>query len=152
LDAVPGLIGIKVAGGDDAWYEAMRPVLERCAVFVPGHHLASGLARGAQGSYSNVAALSPDGAAWWYATAKAHPPAALDIERRVGELFSVHVEPLLRRGFGNPALDKFLAKIGDWCDVGLRVRWPYSSIPRDAVAPARRTARELVPELVERGS
>jgi dihydrodipicolinate synthase/N-acetylneuraminate lyase len=151
LDAVPALIGIKVAGGDDAWYDAMRPALERSAVFVPGHHLASGLARGAHGSYSNVAALSPAGAARWYASTRTDPAAAADLERRIGELFTRHIAPWQRRGYANPALDKFLAKIGGWCDVGLRVRWPYASIPPDAVAPARQAAHDLVPELLTTG-
>jgi dihydrodipicolinate synthase/N-acetylneuraminate lyase len=152
LDAIPSLIGLKVADGDDAWYDAMRPVLDRAAVFVPGHRMASGLARGAQGSYSNVAAMSPDGAARWLAMARTDPVAAAVLENRLSDLFARHIEPLQREGYGNPALDKFLVKIGDWCDVGLRVRWPYASIPPDAVAPARRSGRELVPELFETGA
>lgn len=152
VDAVPALIGIKVVDGDPDWYAAMAPALERCAVFVPGHRMASGLARGARGSYSNIAALSPFGAAEWYATTRADPAAGADLERRIGELFASHVVPLQRRGFSNPALDKFLASIGGWCDVGLGVRWPYASIPSDAVPPARQAAHDLVPELVMTGS
>lgn len=147
LDEVPSLIGVKVAGGDDAWYASMGDVIERCAVFVPGHHLASGFVRGARGSYSNVAALSPAGAVRWYAMMRDDPPAAADVERRIGELFARHVEPLQRAGLSNPALDKFLAAIGGWADVGLTVRWPYASAPDDAVSPARRDARALLPEL-----
>ena len=149
VDAVPALIGIKVVDGDADWYAAMAPVLEACAVFIPGHRMATGLARGARGSYSNVVALSPAGAAKWYATTRADPDTGADLERRIGELFARHVVPLQRRGFGNPALDKFLATIGDWCDVGLRVRWPYASIPPDAVEPARQAAHDLVPELIK---
>jgi dihydrodipicolinate synthase/N-acetylneuraminate lyase len=149
VDAVPSVIGIKVVDGDIDWYNAMAHVLERCAVFIPGHRMATGLARGASGSYSNVAALSPPGAAHWYATTRADPDAGADLERRIGELFAHHVVPLQRRGFCNPALDKFLATIGDWCGVGLRVRWPYASVPPDAVEPARQAARDLVPELIE---
>lgn len=52
-----GVVGIKVAGGDEAWYRAMQPVMERVSVFLPGHQLASGLARGGRGAYSNVACL-----------------------------------------------------------------------------------------------
>lgn len=148
LDAVPSLIGVKVAGGDDAWYASMRDVLARCAVFVPGQRLATGLARGARGSYSNVAALSPSGAARWYAMMRADADAAADVERRIATLFSRHVAPLQTAVLSNPALDKFLAAIGDWADVGLQVRWPYESAPPDAVDPARRDARALLPELL----
>jgi dihydrodipicolinate synthase/N-acetylneuraminate lyase len=151
LDAVPTLVGLKVADDGPDWYAAMRPVLDRCAVFVPGHRLATGLALGAAGSYSNVAALSPTGAARWYATMRTDPDAARDLEGRLAELFSRQVRPLLDRGFSNPALDKFLARIGDWCDIGLRVRWPYASIPPDLVEPARQEAHDLVPELSTTG-
>lgn len=148
LDAVPALIGLKVAGGDADWYESMREVLDRCSVFVPGHHLASGIAAGARGSYSNVAALSPVGAARWYAMTRQDPAAAANVERRIAELFARHIAPLQRTGVGDPALDKFLAAVGGWTDVGLRVRWPYDSAPETAIEPARRTLRELLPELL----
>jgi len=147
LDEVPALIGIKVADGDADWYDAMRDVLGRCAVFVPGHRLASGVARGASGSYSNIAALSPTGAARWYSLLRTDRAAALDVEERIAKLFGRHIAPLQRAGHSNPALDKFLAAVGDWADVGLRVRWPYDSAPQAAVAPARRDAATLLPEL-----
>lgn len=147
LDAVPSLVGIKVVGGDDAWYASMRAVLARCAVFVPGHHLAYGLTRGAHGSYSNVAALSPIGAARWYAQMRSDPDAAADVERRIAEFFALHIAPLQAAGLSNPALDKFLAAVGGWADIGLRIRWPYDSAPEDAVVPAREDAHALLPEL-----
>lgn len=149
LDAVPNLVGLKVVGGDAGWYDAMREVLARCAVFVPGHRLATGIARGARGSYSNIAALTPDGAARWYATMESDPAAAADVERRIGKLFAEHITPLQQSGIGSPALDKFLATVGGWADIGLRVRWPYDSAPAGAVEAARRTVRDLLPELVD---
>ena len=39
---VPALIGLKTAGGDEAWYFQMREHLAGISVFVPGHLLASG--------------------------------------------------------------------------------------------------------------
>lgn len=149
LDAVPTLIGIKVAGGNDDWYDSMANVLGRCAVFVPGHRLATGVTRGARGSYSNIAALSPAGAARWYATIARDPGLAIDIERRIGELFDLHIAPLQNAGISDPALDKFLATVGGWTDVGLRIRWPYDAAPAAAVEPARAAARHLLPELFE---
>ncbi|MGN9911348.1 dihydrodipicolinate synthase family protein [Phytohabitans sp. LJ34] len=74
--AVPSLVGTKTAGGDRDWFRAMRDAAPDRAIFVPGHTLASGLALGAHGSYSNVAAMSPAGAVRWYETAlRARPPA-----------------------------------------------------------------------------
>lgn len=148
LDAVPSLVGLKVADGDERWYAAMHPVLERCSVFVPGHHLATGLAHGAQGSYSNVAALSPHGAVRWYDLATSNATAAADLERRVLQFFAEHVDPLRQRGCSDPALDKFLAEVGGCAPAGLRVRWPYTSVPSEAVRPARATALDLLPELM----
>lgn len=144
---VPGLVGVKVAGGDDAWYAAMARAVPGLSVFVPGHLLASGLARGAHGSYSNVAAMSPRGAVAWYRLMTADPAAAADVERRIGVFFARHVAPLRELGLSNPALDKFLAAVGDWADIGLRLRWPASPAPAEALAPARADARRLLPEL-----
>ena len=75
--AVPALIGVKVADGDAAWYAEMRAHCQGVAVFVPGHHLATGIANGAAGAYSNVACLSPAGSQRWY-----RPDAASICRRR----------------------------------------------------------------------
>jgi dihydrodipicolinate synthase/N-acetylneuraminate lyase len=108
---------------------------------VPGHFLASMMPLGAHGSYSNVAALSPNGAVSYSRD--------LDVERRIGEFFAEHVVPLQKAGLSNPALDKFLAAVGDWADVGTRVRWPMTSATHEHVEAARTTARSLLPELFE---
>lgn len=138
-EAVPSLIGLKTAGGDKAWFdEATKSGL---SIFVPGHFLASMSSLGAHGSYSNVAALSPNGA-----VRCAHD---LDAERRIGEFFAQHVVPLQKAGLSNPALDKFLAAVGNWADVGTRVRWPMTAAPQADVDAARPAARRLLPELFE---
>ena len=146
-DEVPQLIGIKVAGGDPGWYRAMRPVLDRLAVFVAGHTLASGLAQGAAGSYSNVACLSPAGAVAWYQMMTADPDRAADVEVRLRSFLDRHIMPFQRRGLANPALDKTLAHIGGWADIGTRVRWPYQGVPEDEATALRPLARAAVPEL-----
>jgi dihydrodipicolinate synthase/N-acetylneuraminate lyase len=148
LARAPGLIGVKVADGDDAWYARMRAYADRCALFVPGHRLASGIARGAHGSYSNVAALSPNGAAAWYRLMQHDMPAAADVEHRLATFFDRQVVPLQAQGFANPALDKFLACVGGWCQLGTRTRWPTQSVPESRVRPAREQARVLLPELI----
>lgn len=137
--AVPSLIGLKTAGGDKAWFE--EATKSGLAIFVPGHFLASMSLLGAHGSYSNVAALSPDGAV--------KHARDLDVERRIGEFFEQYVVPLQKAGLSNPALDKFLAAVGDWADVGTRVRWPMVSATPGQVEAARPAARSLLPELFE---
>jgi dihydrodipicolinate synthase/N-acetylneuraminate lyase len=145
-DAVPALIGIKVPGGDDAWFRRMNT---RLAIFVAGHTLASGIARGAAGSYSNVACLSPSGAVRWYEQMLVDPPRALDLEKRLQRFFADHIAPLSRQGYSDPALDKTLAAIGGWAPVGTRVRWPHRFVPPDVVPALREAARQAVPELLD---
>lgn len=138
-EVLPSLIGLKTAGGDKAWFdEATKSGL---AIFVPGHFLASMSLLGAHGSYSNVAALSPTGAV--------RTALDLDVERRIAEFFAAHVAPLQKIGLSNPALDKFLAAVGDWADVGTRVRWPMQSATAEQVEAARPAARRLLPELFQ---
>ncbi|TCO51607.1 dihydrodipicolinate synthase/N-acetylneuraminate lyase [Kribbella antiqua] len=134
---VPELIGLKTAGGDKRWFdEATKSGL---SIFVPGHFLASMSLLGAHGSYSNVAALSPNGSVRWARD--------LEVERRIGEFFGQHIAPLQKAGLSNPALDKFLAAVGGWADVGTRVRWPMTSATQADVEAARPVVRRLVPEL-----
>ncbi len=79
----PQLIGIKVAGGDAAWFDQMRACAGDLSIFVAGHHLASGLRQGASGAYSNVACLSPRGAVAWYQDMRTDPAAAAELETRL---------------------------------------------------------------------
>jgi dihydrodipicolinate synthase/N-acetylneuraminate lyase len=126
----------------------MREVTGTLAVFVAGHTLASGLRQGAAGSYSNVACLSPAGAARWHAMMRADPAAAADVEQRLQRFLAAHITPLAERGYANPALDKTLAHIGGWADIGTRVRWPYRGVPEAEAGALRPLARAAVPELM----
>ncbi len=146
-DAVPNLIGIKVADGNSSWYGSLRKELRDVSVFVPGHHLASGLLQGAQGSYSNVACLSPKGAVYWEKLVETNPVLALDVERRINDFFQEAVVPFAKQGFSNPALDKLLATIGGWAEVGTRLRWPYQFISQETAERLRGAARAALPEL-----
>jgi 4-hydroxy-tetrahydrodipicolinate synthase len=48
--ALPQLVGLKVMDGDERWYADMREQARGLSVFVPGHHLATGMRHGAAGS------------------------------------------------------------------------------------------------------
>jgi dihydrodipicolinate synthase/N-acetylneuraminate lyase len=62
----PAVVGVKLADGDDHWYAEARSLLAEFPLFVPGHHLATGIKHGvASGAFSNVACLSPKGAQAW---------------------------------------------------------------------------------------
>lgn len=144
---VPALIGVKVMDGPPEWYGAVRRHLAGLSVFVPGHHVVTGLLQGAHGSYSNVACLSPSGAVALERMAVDDPVRALAVQRRLNDFLQEAVAPHAARGHAGPALDKFLAVIGGWADVGTRLRWPYQGIPEAEAVAWRARAREMVPEL-----
>lgn len=145
--AVPALVGLKTAGGDKEWFDQAGE--SGLSIFVPGHFLASMTPLGAHGSYSNVAALAPNGSVRWYEQIQQDPDKALDVERRIAEFFAQHIAPLQQAGLSNPALDKFLAAVGDWRDAGTRVRWPMTAATQEQVEAARPAARRLLPELFD---
>jgi len=147
---VPALVGVKVAGGDKAWYAAMRENAPALSLFVAGHSLAGGMSEGACGSYSNVACLSPRGAKRWNQLMVTDLKEALEIERRIQLFLAEYIHPYQsNRGVSNQALDKLLAGIGGWADIGLRLRWPYDWIEEEEAFRLRPVARRMIPELFE---
>lgn len=146
-DAVPELLGVKVAGGDDAWYAEMQPLFPRLSVFIPGHTLASGFAKGAHGAYSNVACLHPGAAQAWWDQMQFDLPASLELESRIRRFMDDHIVPFItEQRYCNAACDRLLANIGGWADVGTRMRWPYRAIPTDEIPRLRAIVRECLPE------
>lgn len=145
------LAGCKLAGGDEAWYADMKAACPDMALFVPGHHLATGISRGAHGSYSNMAALNPRVAQQWYQTMLTDMPAALELEGRIRSFMDKHIIPYITVSkYSNTAVDKFLAVVGGWCRANTRVRWPYRSIPEQEVARVRAFGQEMIPEFFEK--
>jgi dihydrodipicolinate synthase/N-acetylneuraminate lyase len=147
---VSGLIGVKVADGDASWYAAMRANAERLSIFVPGHRLATGILSGAHGSYSNMACLNPAASERWYQQILTNMDAAWKTQRRIQMLMDTHLAPLAARdGLSNQAIDKLLAAIGGWADIGTRLRWPYRGADIEEVGRLRPIAREILPEFFE---
>jgi len=144
--AVPTLVGVKVADGGADWYGQMRAHCAALSIFVPGHHLATGLLHGAHGSYSNVACLNPVAARQWWRQMHDDPEGALELQSRIEGFLERHILPFAARGYSNMALDKMLAAIGGWCPIGTRLRWPYRGIPPTAVEPLRDAACRCLPE------
>lgn len=144
---VPSLVGLKTAGGDDAWYDSMRQHLAGISVFVPGHLLASGVKRGAAGAYSNVACLNPAAAQRWYDSMAVNMEAALELESRLRAFMDGHIAPFIRvEGYCNAACDRLMANLGGWAEVGAWMRWPYRSIPVSEAERLRPILAGLVPE------
>lgn len=148
VDRFPGVIGMKVPGGDEDWYSAMLPVMRKASVFIPGHTLASGLSYGAHGAYSNVACLQPVAAQRWYDLCRANPDAGLAQEKRIQSFWSAHVAPLItQHKLPNMAADKAAAVAGGWLPgFSSRLRWPYRCATPEMCAEIARNARAMLPE------
>lgn len=146
--SIPGVVGVKVADGDEQWYARMRQHVQRLSVFVPGHHMATGIAQGMHGAYSNVSCLSPAGASRWYKMCHQDLEGALELEERILQVMREYILPYIEtEHYCNAACDKLLAAIGNWAPLGTRLRWPYRWIPESEASRLRPHVRNLVPEL-----
>jgi dihydrodipicolinate synthase/N-acetylneuraminate lyase len=141
------LVGCKMPGGDEAWYEAMKEHASHLSVFIPGHHLATGISRGAQGAYSNVACLHPGVAQQWYEQMKEDIESALELESRIQLFMNKYIVPFItEKKYSNQAVDKFLAAVGGWISILPRLRWPYNWIDANEVKNVRTACQKLLPE------
>jgi dihydrodipicolinate synthase/N-acetylneuraminate lyase len=146
-ERVPALIGVKVTDGNASWYATAARELGDVAVFVPGHHLATGMLHGAAGSYSNVACLNPRGAMRWQELIRTDMTGALGLQQRILDFMQVHIQPLAARG--HSGIDKLLVAVGGWADLGTRMRWPYHGVPAEHATGLAVIARQELPELFE---
>ncbi len=148
LDAGIPLAGCKVAGGDEQWYREMNEITGPFSVFIPGHHLATGISHGAHGAYSNVACLNPGFAQQWYNTIANKTGDPFELQARIQEFMDNCIVPYIRdKGYSNQAVDKFMAAVGGWTSISTRLRWPYRWIPEAEVLPVREKCAKLLPEV-----
>lgn len=146
------LQGVKVFdyNCDESWYETMRKNSSNLSVFIPGHHLVTGIRMGANGAYSNVACLNPFAAQKWYEMIQTDFSAALELETRINRFMSELIAPFITKyHFPNHACDRFMALVGGWADIGSKLRWPYTSIPEDLAGPVRKKAKQIIPEFFD---
>lgn len=147
--AVPTLVGVKTGIGDSSVMGRYRQNCEGMSVFIPGHHLATGIASGCSGSYSNVACLDPQGAQRWFDLCLKDINAALRLEVRIQLFFAENITPFMAdHQFCNAAIDKFLASVGGWSRTTTRMRAPYLGIETGDVAACRRSATQAIPEVM----
>lgn len=147
--AVPALVGVKVPGGDAAWYREMREHCGDLSVFIPGHYLAAGYSQGAAGAYSNVACLHPVGAQRWYDQMRLDLEAALALERRIRQFFDDYITPYItQHGYPNGAVDKLLSVVGGWARIGSRLRLPYRWIDETEAVRLQKIAAQAIPEIL----
>jgi dihydrodipicolinate synthase/N-acetylneuraminate lyase len=148
-ERIPSLIGVKVSdkNRDSAWYKEVKKQVNNISVFIPGHHLATGISLGAQGTYSNMACLNPFAAQKWYELIKKDEGAGLELEQRILQFMDKVIHPFIVRDlYPNHACDRFMAITGAWADIGNKLRWPYRSIPEEYTAFARTEGRKIIPE------
>ena len=149
---IANLIGVKVFDydGDDEWYAKVQQYAKGLSVFIPGHNRITGIQKGANGTYSNMACLNPFAAQKWYETAKNDIKAALEIEKRVKLFMRRFISPLIKKEkYSNPAFDRFMAVIGGWADIGPFMRWLYRSIPEELANKIRPDVEKIIPEFFE---
>lgn len=151
-ERIPTLAGVKIFdnNGDKQWYKTMNKHKNGLSVFVPGHNLATGISLGADGAYSNVACLNPMAAQRWYNLMQTDMDVALRWEKRIQKFMGELIAPFItEQGYANHACDRFMALVGNWADVGAKLRWPYKSIPENLVENIRKKAKEIIPEFFE---
>lgn len=148
LDAGIPLVGCKVAGGDEFWYQEMKNLPIPFSVFIPGHHLATGTALGAHGAYSNVACLNPKLAQNWYNDMVNGNGDPFELQSRIQQFMNDCIVPyIIDKGYSNQAVDKFMAAVGGWTPISTRLQWPYRWIPEEDVLLVRKKCAELLPEV-----
>lgn len=148
LNAGIPLVGCKVAGGNEQWYQEMKNLPVPFSVFIPGHHLATGISRGAHGAYSNVSCLNPEFAQRWYNGIRAGNEKSFELQARIQKFMDEYIVPYIRdEGYSNQAVDKFMAAVGGWTTISTQLRWPYRGIPQDDVLPMRKVCASLLPEV-----
>lgn len=148
LNAGIPLVGCKVAGGDELWYQEMKNLPIPFSVFIPGHHLATGISLGAQGAYSNVACLSPKLAQHWFDDIINKNGNPFELQSRIQQFMNDCIVPYITdKGYSNQAVDKFMAAVGGWTSISTRLRWPYRWIPEEDVLPMRKKCVKLLPEV-----
>jgi dihydrodipicolinate synthase/N-acetylneuraminate lyase len=146
-DAGIQLAGCKLPGGDENWYRDMKKYAPGLSLFIPGHHLATGISLGAHGAYSNVACLQPLAAQQWYDSMKDNMDAAMELQTRIQLFMNECIVPFIRdKGYSNQSVDKLMAAVGGWTDITPRLRWPYRWIQQDEVKPIRQMAKKILPE------
>ncbi len=150
ISKIPEIIGIKTAGGDDNWYQSMEYVFSKVSVFIPGHFLASGIKKGAYGSYSNVATINPLATKKWYELCLSDMDKALELEKRVLLFLDQYITPYItEKKYPNHACDKFMASIGNWGGFMNDLRWPYIGIPKEDIEIVRKECQKIIPEFFE---
>ena len=146
LKDVPGIVGLKCAGGDADWFTQMQPLLADISVFIPGHFMASGMAKGARGSYSNVCCLNPHATVVWRDQVANDPRGAMELEHRINAFMTQYIQPFITAGYPGYACDKFMAYVGGWFPDPPDLVWPYLGIPKDEAPRVRQALKDIIPE------
>lgn len=149
-EKIPTLIGVKVSDRNcnPDWYKDVKEYVEGISVFIPGHHLATGLSWGAHGTYSNMACLNPFAAHKWYEQILRDPQGGIELEQRIQTFMQTRITPFITEmNYPNHACDRFMACVGGWMNIGIgQLRWPYRSIPEKYIEKVREEAKKLLPE------
>ncbi len=94
---VPALVGVKVADGDEAWYAAMKRHAGRLSIFVPGHHLATGISPAPTRPIPAWPACTRKRPSGSVRPDQERPAGALELEGRLRQFMDRHIAPFIRQ-------------------------------------------------------
>jgi hypothetical protein len=72
---------------------------------------------------------------------------SIDFPRLADDGSAAGRAPLPAQGLSGAAIGKLLCSLGGWCDIGLRMRWPYRSIDASTLERLRPIVRAALPEM-----
>ena len=116
-------------------------------MFVPGHTVVYGKPLGANGSYSNVACLSPNGAVKIWDLIEKDYEKAKALEAKVLNFMKQYILPFSSK-LSNTGLDKLLASVGGWGPVSEKVLWPYDGATAEDVEKIKEQANIELEEIL----
>lgn len=143
------LIGLKqVAGGLTALAAVAHAIPQISVMGEGGEQYLISLA-GGKGGYSAPALISPHAAVAWNRQCREDRAGAADLQGRMLAFVGSAVQPLLRQGAFDPAIDKTYAEIGPALRCSRRVRGPHTSLNEGQVERIRSELLRWLPEFLE---
>ena len=148
LQETDGLVGTKVVSGDPIALVELVDKVPELSHFVGEYSFVQGMAMGARGMYSWLAAANPQMAVRWHEyCCQGDWSSAIDIQQKVIR-YKTHVK-LHWHGHSDAAVNKADAAVNPNLRGGLRVRGPYTYAIMEDVELARKWAETNFPELLE---
>ena len=148
LPRVPTMIGTKAAMPFNNYIELMVRV-PGINHFVGESYFALAHQLGCKGMYTSWTMMNPTFFKSYYQLCvDGRYAEAVAIMMRLNRWHAEAVNPLIRKGYLDPALDKPFIQMGGWLPGTRRLRKPYTPIPDEDMAFLRKKTEEIMPEFL----